>query len=132
MSDTMKKEFLEIRAIMEKNCNPEDLILIDKAYELAVKAHEGQKRLSGEDYVSHPISVARILANMGMDASSVIAALLHDTVEDTDVSIETVMQDFGTDIALLVDGVTKLGKVPLSTKEEVQAENLRKMLLAMN
>lgn len=109
-----------------------DLERIDKAYHTAKDAHEGQLRYSGEPYITHPISVARILAEFGMDTQSVVAALLHDIVEDTDVSLEAVSREFGKDVALLVDGVTKLGKVPLSTREEVQAENIRKMLLAMS
>ncbi|MBQ4543225.1 MAG: bifunctional (p)ppGpp synthetase/guanosine-3',5'-bis(diphosphate) 3'-pyrophosphohydrolase, partial [Clostridia bacterium] len=102
--------------------NPQaDLSIVEKAYSLSVVAHQGQQRISGEPYVTHPLAVANILAEMELDCGSIAAGLLHDTVEDTDLSIETIMQDFGTDIALLVDGVTKLGKVPLSTKEEVQA-----------
>lgn len=99
---------------------------------LASEAHNGQLRLSGKQYISHPVAVAQILAQLGMDCSSIVAALLHDTVEDTSVSIDEIKAVFGNEIASLVDGVTKLGKVPLSTKEEEQAENIRKMLLAMS
>ncbi len=99
---------------------------------LASEAHNGQLRLSGIQYISHPVAVAQILAQLGMDCSSIVAALLHDTVEDTSVSIDEIKAVFGNEIASLVDGVTKLGKVPLSTKEEEQAENIRKMLLAMS
>lgn len=109
-----------------------DLDLIDKAYQMAEECHQGQLRYSGDSYVSHPVAVAKILTELGMDTQSVIAALLHDVVEDTDASLEEIQSKFGTDVAHLVDGVTKLGKVPTSTREEVQAENIRKMLMAMN
>ncbi|MBR5496211.1 MAG: bifunctional (p)ppGpp synthetase/guanosine-3',5'-bis(diphosphate) 3'-pyrophosphohydrolase, partial [Oscillospiraceae bacterium] len=92
----------------------------------------GQKRVSGDPYVSHPIAVACILIELGMDSSCVAASLLHDVVEDTDISLEYVAKEFSESIAYLVDGVTKLGKVPLSSKEEEQAENVRKMILAMS
>lgn len=105
---------------------------IDRAYRFACKAHEGQMRCSGQPYVIHPILVAQIVARLGMDKESIVAALLHDVIEDTDVTYEEVKQKFGDEVAVIVDGVTKLGKVPLSTKEEVQAENIRKMLLAMS
>ena len=105
---------------------------IDKAYELANSYHIGQLRFSGEPYITHPIAVAKILAELGMDSQSIIAALLHDVVEDTDASLEDISRAFGQDVTLLVDGVTKIGKVPTSTREETQAENIRKMLMAMN
>lgn len=111
---------------------PEDQAQIEKAYQFATRAHEGQLRYSGQPYVIHPILVAKILAELGMDKESIIAALLHDVVEDTDVTLEDVRRVFGEEIAQLVNGVTKLGKVPLSTREEEQAENIRKMLLAMS
>ena len=106
--------------------------LILKAYEVANEAHKDQKRVSGDPYVSHPIAVACILIELGMDSSCVAASLLHDVVEDTDISLEYVAKEFSESIAHLVDGVTKLGKVPLSSKEEEQAENVRKMILAMS
>lgn len=109
-----------------------DLEKIAKAYALADGAHEGQKRLSGEGYISHPINVAAILVDMGLDTDSVCAALLHDVVEDTNITIDKVKADFGADVAKLVDGVTKLGRIKFSSVEEQQAENLRKMLLAMS
>lgn len=103
-----------------------------EAYQLAKQAHEGQLRQSGDPYIVHPLAVANILVQLGMDSDSLCAALLHDVVEDTKVSLETIKKHFSKDIAQLVDGVTKLGMVSLSTKEEQQAENLRKMLLAMS
>ena len=102
------------------------------AYEFARAAHEGQRRDSGEPYITHPIAVASILVELGMDEASICAALLHDVVEDTPVTKEELTAEFGEEIAKLVDGVTKLSKVPLSTREEQQAENVRKMLLAMS
>lgn len=110
----------------------EDRAYIDRAYRFSCRAHEGQMRCSGQPYVVHPILVAQIVAKLGMDKESIVAALLHDVIEDTDVNYDDVKQQFGNEVAVIVDGVTKLGKVPLSTKEEEQAENIRKMLLAMS
>ena len=108
-----------------------DLDLIEKAYNLANGAHESQRRLSGIPYILHPTSVACILVELGMDTQSIVAALLHDVVEDTSHTILDIEKMFGKEIANLVDGVTKLGKIPYSSQEEQQAENLRKMLIAM-
>lgn len=113
--------------------NPQyDCEKIKKAYDIAKAAHQDQKRRSGEPYIMHPVAVAQILLNFGMDNECIISALLHDVVEDTKVSIDFIKEHFGDEVALLVDGVTKLGKIPLSTREEVQAENIRKMFIAMN
>ena len=117
---------------ISKSYTEEELADVRKAYELASKAHEGQKRLSGEPYIMHPLNVAIILSKLGMDDASVIAAILHDTVEDTKMTYNDVKSAFGQTVADLVEGVTKIGKVPLQTKEEQQAENIRKMLLAMS
>lgn len=124
--------YIALRELLAKSFTPEEIAEVDGAYALARQSHEGQHRYSGEPYIIHPICVARILAEMGMDKESVIAALLHDVVEDTDETLADITAKFGKTIAHLVDGVTKLGKVPLSTKEEQQAENIRKMLLAMS
>lgn len=105
---------------------------IEKAYQLAREAHKNQRRRSGEPYIMHPVAVAKILFDIGMDNECIIAALLHDVVEDTEYTIDYIKKLFGDDVALLVDGVTKLGQIPLSTREEVQAENIRKMFIAMN
>ena len=105
---------------------------IKRAYELAREAHKDQRRRSGEPYIMHPVAVAKILFEMGMDNECIISALLHDVVEDTKYSLDFIREQFGDDVALLVDGVTKLGQVPLSSREEVQAENIRKMFIAMN
>ena len=105
---------------------------IEHAYQLARKAHQNQRRRSGEPYIMHPVAVAKILFDMGMDNECIIAALLHDVVEDTKYDLDFIKNEFGEDVALLVDGVTKLGQIPLSSREEVQAENIRKMFIAMN
>ena len=105
---------------------------IRRAYDLADKAHEGQMRSSGEKYITHPLSVAMILMDYFMDTDTICAALLHDVVEDTDIDLEEIRKKFGDDVALLVDGVTKIGKVPLNSKEEQHAENIRKILMAMS
>lgn len=109
-----------------------DLSKIISAYEFAAKAHANQFRSSGEPYITHPLAVSFILLELGMDTDTICAAMLHDVVEDTDVTLEEVKKRFGQDVAMLVDGVTKLGKIPLFTKEEQQAENVRKILLAMS
>ena len=124
-----------IDSIIQKIINDEkqyDLSKIISAYEVAAKAHANQVRSSGEPYITHPISVAYILLELGMDTDTICAALLHDVVEDTDTTLEDIKKSFGQDVAMLVDGVTKLGKIPLFTKEEQQAENVRKILLAMS
>lgn len=111
--------------------NSTDLSLIERAYEFARKAHQGQYRESGEEYIEHPLAVAAILAGLELDSASVAAALLHDVVEDTPARLEDIEKEFGSEIALLVDGVTKLGRLEYRSQEEEQAENLRKMFLAM-
>ncbi len=109
-----------------------DVSLIEKAYKLAVKAHGDQRRKSGEPYIIHPLWVAIILADLEMDKETIAAGMLHDVVEDTEVTEEDIRKEFGGEVALLVDGVTKLGRLSYSSdKLEVQAENLRKMFLAM-
>ena len=122
----------ELKKLVEKNEKKYQWDSIDKAIQLACKAHEGQKRYSGEEYVCHPLQVAIILVELGMDNETIQAAILHDVVEDTPVTLEDIRKTFGDEIAALVDGVTKLNKIPFSTREEQQAENVRKMLLAMS
>ncbi len=115
--------------------NEEELKVIDRAFTIANEQHGDQKRKSGEPYIIHPIAVCDILVDLGMDWQSLVAALLHDVVEDTDYTIEQLIGDFGEEVAVLVDGVTKLGQVQINSseaKEEAQAENIRKMLLAMS
>ena len=102
-----------------------------RVYELADAAHEGQRRASGESYIEHPLAVAGILADLEMDHQTIAAALLHDVVEDTSITSEQVAAQFGEEVARLVDGVTKLTRIPYQSKEDAQVENLRKMFLAM-
>jgi RelA/SpoT family (p)ppGpp synthetase len=102
-----------------------------KAYEVGAKAHDGQTRRSGEPYISHPVAVAQILADMGMDGQTIAAAILHDVVEDTETALEDLEEQFGGEIALLVDGVSKLDQIQFNSRAEAQAESFRKMMLAM-
>lgn len=105
--------------------------LIKKAFEFCVRCHEGQKRWTNEDYYIHPYNVAKIVVSLGMDSQAVAAALLHDVVEDTEATVDELKREFGEDVALLVDGVTKIGRLSFTSKEQQQAESLRKMLIAM-
>lgn len=136
MSDTVYNEEYDdgFKAFFEEvKKNPQyDYKKIEKAYNLARDAHKNQRRRSGEPYIMHPVAVAKILFSFGMDNECIIGALLHDVVEDTEYNIDYIKREFGDEVALLVDGVTKLGQIPLSTREEVQAENIRKMFIAMN
>ena len=120
--------------IIHNNCNNVDIDMIKKAYHFAQEAHKEQKRESGEPYIIHPIAVAEILAELGMDTNTIVAGLLHDVIEDTDFSYDETVEMFNAEIANLVEGVTKLtklGEMEYKTKEEQQADNVRKMLLAM-
>lgn len=116
---------------VKESCKDADIDLITKAYDYAFNAHIEQKRESGEPYIMHPVNVAMILVGMGMDTNTIVAGLLHDVIEDTEVTYEDIKLDFNEEVANLVDGVTKLGKIKYKTKEEQQADNVRKMLLAM-
>src|SRR5690606_16448225 len=111
--------------------NKEHSDLVYRAYKFAEKAHDGQVRKSGEPYIIHPIQVVGILADLKMDPATLCAGFLHDVVEDTSVTIEDLEREFGSEIAMLVDGVTKLGKIKFKSHEEQQAENHRKMFVAM-
>lgn len=126
-----KKELNELLESIKKYNPSADTADIVKAFELAENSHKGQFRNSGEEYIFHPLEVAKILAELEMDAQSITAALLHDVVEDTEVTSDEISEQFGEDIALLVDGVTKLGKIHYTSKKELQVDNLRKMFLAM-
>ena len=117
--------------LRQKNYSKEDQEIFKKAYTYAEKAHEGQTRLSGEPFFMHPYEVANILIELSLDISTIIAGLFHDIAEDTTVTISEIRQEFGDEIAKLVDGVTKVGQVDFLSKEENQAENLRKMFMAM-
>src|SRR5687768_11539294 len=108
-----------------------DLSIVRKAYEFSAKVHEGQRRRSGEPYLQHPIAVAGVLTSLRTDVTAIVAALLHDTLEDTVATPEELESEFGKDVMHLVDGVTKIGKITFKSHEEKQAENFRKMLLSM-
>jgi (p)ppGpp synthase/HD superfamily hydrolase len=109
----------------------EQITMVMQAYEFGAEAHDGQKRQSGEDYISHPVAVAQELADMHLDAQAILAAILHDVVEDTAASITDIEDKFGTEVALLVDGVSKLDQIQFRSRAEAQAESFRKMMLAM-
>jgi GTP pyrophosphokinase len=123
--------FRDLMKQVRANRPNDDLVVIERAYEYAIQHHDGQHRASGEPYVVHPIGVAQILADMKLDPNAIAAGLLHDLVEDTSVTIVDIRKEFGEQVAHLVEGVTKIGKINFSTREERQAENLRKMMLAM-
>jgi guanosine-3',5'-bis(diphosphate) 3'-pyrophosphohydrolase len=124
-------KFRELLRTMRANRPGDDLELVRKAYEFSQKNHAGQSRASGEPYLVHPLSVAQVLAEMKMDAVAIAAGLLHDSVEDTSVTIVDIRKEFGEQVAHIVEGVTKISKIDFATREEQQAENLRKMMLAM-
>ena len=130
----MFRELEPLLSVIEKNEKSYDIEKIKKSFEYAKSLHEGQFRLSGEPYISHPVSVAVIVAELGLDTDSICAALLHDTVEDCSekTSLEIISKMFGKEVAMLVDGVTKIIQVEIADKEEAHIENIRKMLLAMN
>ncbi len=133
MTEEYNVGFDELMQKVASLFNEQEALKIRKAFDIAYDAHKDQKRRSGEPYIIHPVAVAKILCDMGMDADSVCAALLHDVVEDTEISDEEIRRLFGKDIEHLVEGVTKLGQIPLSaSKEEQQSENIRKMFLAMS
>jgi len=126
---------LRITDILDKTqayLSPDELELIEKAYVFSATVHQGQMRLSGEPYLTHPMEVAGILADMKLDAASIITGLLHDTVEDTLTTLDQLNAAFGKDVAQLVDGLTKISKITYASQEERQAENFRKMILAMS
>lgn len=132
VAGTAVKTFEQLVEKIRASEKPYDLEKITQAYKVAEKAHEGQLRTSGDPYITHPLAVASILLDYCMDTDTICAALLHDTVEDTDVTLDELRKKFGEDVALMVDGVTKIGLVPLVSKEEQQAENIRKILMAMS
>lgn len=111
---------------------PVDIARIRTAFELAARAHAGQKRKDGSPYVTHTVAAAEIITEMGLDEDSIVAALLHDTIEDTDITHEDIRKQFGPSVADIVEGVTKLTRVNYTSREDEQMENTRKMLLAMS
>jgi GTP diphosphokinase / guanosine-3',5'-bis(diphosphate) 3'-diphosphatase len=126
---------LRINDILDKAqayLQPDDLEMIEKAYIYSASVHQGQVRLSGEPYLTHPMEVAGILTNMKMDAATIISGLLHDTIEDTLTTAEQLEKEFGKDVAFLVSGLTKLSRISFGSQEERQSENFRKMILAMS
>ncbi len=123
---------LKLRDLLNTYLDPEKVALVLQAFEVGAQAHEGQTRITGEPYIMHPVAVAQILANMRMDHESITAAVLHDTLEDTHLSKEDIEQQFGEEIANLVDGVTKLDKMKFRTRSEADAESFRKLMLAMS
>src|SRR5712692_8713786 len=123
--------FRDLMKTLRANRPNDDLGIVEKAYEFSQKNHAGQTRASGDPYLVHPLEVALVLAEMKMDPAAVAAGLLHDSVEDTTVTIVDIRKDFGEQVAHIVEGVTKISKIDFVTREEQQAENLRKMMLAM-
>ena len=121
----------QLLAKAESYLPPEQVERIQEAYDLASEAHKGQKRLTGEAYITHPVAVAGILADLHLDGQTVCAALLHDVIEDTPTAKDEILERFGREIAELVDGVSKLDKVQFKSRKEAQAESFRKMILAM-
>src|SRR5438477_8072167 len=124
-------KFRELMRQMRDNRPQDDLSLIRKAYEYSQKIHAGQSRASGEPYLVHTLEVALVLAEMKMDPVAIAAGLLHDSVEDTSVTVVDIRKEFGEQVAHIVEGVTKISAIDFITREEQQAENLRKMMLAM-
>ena len=124
-------KFRDLMKRMQDRRPQDDLTIVKKAYDYSLKNHDGQTRASGEPYLVHPLEVALVLADMKMDPAAIAAGLLHDSVEDTSVTIADIRKEFGEQVAHIVEGVTKISKIDFATREEQQAENLRKMMLAM-
>src|SRR5947199_7676955 len=124
-------KFRDLMKRMQESRPQDDLAIIKKAYDYSLKHHAGQSRASGEPYLVHPLEVALVLAEMKMDPVSVAAGLLHDSVEDTSVTVVDIRKEFGEQVAHIVEGVTKISQIDFHSREEQQAENLRKMMLAM-
>ena len=131
MGTLSEQNYNELVELIKSQNSEYDLKLIRKAFVFCVEKHEGQKRWTNADYYIHPFNVAKIIVSLGMDSASVAASLLHDVVEDTETTVKDIEEMFGAEVALLVDGVTKIGRLSFTTKEQQQAESLRKMLIAM-
>jgi guanosine-3',5'-bis(diphosphate) 3'-pyrophosphohydrolase len=129
--DILTAKFAELLATVGKNRPSDDTNVIRKAWEFCVQHHSGQLRASGEPYSLHPLEVAQVLAEMKLDSTAIAAGLLHDAVEDTPVTTEDITEQFGEQVAHIVEGVTKIDKIQFANREDRQAENVRKMLLAM-
>ena len=122
----------KLKKLLERHYpGDEHWAMVEKAYDVARRAHSGQRRESGESFITHPLGVAMILAELGLDLTTIVAGLLHDVVEDTAVTLEEIRALFGEETAALVDGVTKLSRLDFASREEQQAETLRKMFIAM-
>lgn len=132
MTEQTQELIRQLKEQIVKSERSYDTYTISRAIDTAVACHEGQRRRSGEEYVTHPLKVAMILVDLGMDSEVIEAGLLHDVIEDTAYTLDELERDFGREVRLLVDGVTKITKIDFFTKEEQQAENVRKMLLAMS
>src|SRR5215471_12710050 len=128
---TINEKFEKLLETVHANRPADDLEIIRKSWAFCLQQHEGQKRASGEPYVIHPLEVGQVLAELKMDSTAIAAGLLHDAVEDTDVSSKEIGDRFGEQVAHIVEGVTKLDKIKFANREDHQAENIRKMLLAM-
>ena len=129
--EELEARFEHLIATVKANRPADDLDLIRSAWAFSIQKHEGQRRASGEAYIGHPLEVAQVLAELKMDATAIAAGLLHDAVEDTDVTAIDIAKRFGEQVAHIVEGVTKLEKIKFANREDHQAENIRKMLLAM-
>ena len=129
--NTVDAKFQRLLATVHENRPGDDLEIIRKAWAFCLQQHEGQKRASGEPYIIHPLEVGQVLAELKMDSTAIAAGLLHDAVEDTDVTSAEIAKRFGEQVAHIVEGVTKLEKIKFANREDHQAENIRKMLLAM-
>ena len=123
--------FRDLLKTVQANRPDEDLSIIRKAYDFSLEHHKGQNRASGKPFLVHPLEVAILLAEMKLDPQGIVAGLLHDSVEDTSVTIEDIQREFGDQVAHIVEGVTKISKIDFASSEERQAENVRKMMLAM-
>jgi RelA/SpoT family (p)ppGpp synthetase len=130
-SPRRSKDLRQLLETLESYLTEDQIGQVVKAYEFGADAHEGQTRLSGEPYITHPVAVARTLADMHLDSQTIIAAILHDVVEDTDASLEQLEEHFGAEVAQLVDGVSKLDQIQFTSRAEAQAKSFRKMMLAM-
>jgi len=130
-SSPMAARFRDLLELVRANRPSDDISIVERAYQLSLRLHTGQLRASGEPYLIHPLEVAILLAEMKLDTTAIAAGLLHDSVEDTTVTTAEIQKQFGEQVAHIVEGVTKISKIDFASREEAQAENVRKMMLAM-
>src|SRR5579864_6494821 len=128
---SLDNKFRALMTMVREYRPNDDLSIIERAYHFSLQHHQGQTRASGEPYLIHPLEVATVLAEMKLDPSAIAAGLLHDSVEDTSVTMQDIEREFGAQVAHIVEGVTKISKIDFASKEERQSENVRKMILAM-